>query len=208
MKGFLIVIMLFITCLPAGLNAQNQLLDSLSGVRDRNLKHLLDFRFRGGSGEFERQLLANVEYTDRARRECVVGVVILSFSVTCDNELSDFRMRNPLGYGMNEVLRSFFEGTENHWNTCNDERYTRFEIPVLFTLEGTVTDAKGFFTVEGKNPGYRCRPDSYYMDRYERFMERGRTRKAIEMIDILIKRDPMNSTYTDLKRNLLSPAED
>ncbi len=37
-----------------------------------------------------------------------------------------------------------------------------------------------------------------------RFRERGRTKKALEMIDVLIHRDPLNSKYTEVKRALLS----
>jgi hypothetical protein len=193
---------------PALMFSQSgQLTDSLRLIRNENIKYLLDLRFRGGAGEFERQLVAAVDYPDMARRECVVGVVILSFTVSCDNELGDFRMRNPLGFGFNEKLNAFFTSTEYNWNACSDDRYTRFEIPVAFTLSGTETNAKGFITVEGENPGYKCRSDQHYLDRYERYMEKGRKRKALEMIDILVRRDPLNNTYTKWKRELLSNNE-
>ncbi len=55
---------------------------------------MLDLRFRGGAGEFERQLNAAVDYPDSKRRECIVGVVILSFNVSCSNELAD-QIRSP-----------------------------------------------------------------------------------------------------------------
>jgi hypothetical protein len=178
--------------------------DSLQKIRDQHTRHMLDLRFRGGAGEFERQLLAAVDYTDRARRDCVLGVVILSFTVSCDNELGDFRMRNPLGYGINEQLSEFFNKTANNWNKCDDDRYTRFEIPVAFTLEGSQTGGRGFITVEGLNPGYRCRADQYFIDRLQRYRERGRVKKAIEMVDVLIRRDPLNTAYTEIKLELLS----
>lgn len=201
----IIALLLIIFVFQFPIMAQHmQLGDSLNEVRNQNIRHMLDLRFRGGTGEFERQLLAAVEYTAEARRNCVLGVVILSFSVGCDNELVNFRMRNPLGHGLNEQLRSFFESTDGNWNECDDDRYTRFEIPVAFMLDKTQTTARGFFTIDGGNPGYRCRSDEYYWDRMNRFRERGRTKKALEMIDVLIHRDPLNSKYTEVKRALLS----
>jgi hypothetical protein len=208
MKRILISLFLIVMIAPLAAFSQSlQLTDSLSVIRNQNIKYMLDLRFRGGAGEFERQLIAAVDYPDMARRECVVGVVILSFNVSCSNELGDFRMRNPLGHGFNEKLNAFFVSTEGHWNACSDDRYTRFEIPVAFTLSGTETNARGFITVEGENPGYKCRSDQHYLDRYERYMEKGRKRKALEMIDVLVRRDPLNNTYTKLKREILNDNE-
>lgn len=198
-----IMLLLFLQSVIS-IQAQSTFVDAVEKERHENLKKLLDLRFRGGSGEFERQLLASVEYTDYAKRQCLVGVVILSFSVSCDNTLSDFRMRNPLHHGLNEQLTAFFRSTEDHWNRCTDERYTRFEIPVAFTIEGVKTGGRGFFTIEEESVGYRCRDDAYYIERLERFRERGRTKRAIGMVDVLIRRNPYNTEYVEIKRALLS----
>ncbi len=204
-KPYSTLAMLFFFLLPfVTVQAQSDFVDAVEKERNENLKKLLDLRFRGGSGEFERQLLASVQYTDYARRQCLVGVVILSFSISCDNTMSDFRMRNPLHHGLNEQLTAFFRSTEGHWNRCTDERYTRFEIPVAFTIEGVKTNGRGFYTIEEESSGYRCRDDQYYIERLERFRERGRTKRAIGMVDVLIRRNPFNTEYVEIKRALLS----
>ncbi len=180
---------------------ENTLADNLALSRNRNIQQMLDLRFRGGSGEFEKLLINQVFYTEEARQNCVNGVVILSFTVDCDNTPGELKMRNALYYGFNEQLTAFYSSTVGKWNQCTDERYTRFEIPIQFILEGTETNGRGFVVVEGKNPGYKCKSDQYYLDNIEKLRKKGKTKRALEMIDILMKRDPYNQTYYDLKNS-------
>lgn len=184
-----------------GMSQDASLEDNLALSRNRNIRQLLDLRFRGGSGEFEKLLINQVLYTEEARKNCVNGVVILSFTVDCDNTQSELKMRNALYYGFNEQLSAFYTATEGKWNQCSDERYTRFEIPIQFIIEGTETNGRGFVVVEEKNPGYRCKSDQYYLDNIEKFRKKGKTKRALEMIDMLIKRDPYNQTYYELKNS-------
>lgn len=169
---------------------------------------MLDYRFKGGSGAFERLLLLHVGYTPEALANCVVGTVILSFTVDCDNKMGEMRMRNPLYFGLNEKLQAFYKATEGQWNSCNDSRYNRFEIPILFTIVNTETNATGFVVVEGESKGLRCKSDAYYFKLFEKYREKGKTKRAIETLDLLIHRDPYQMQYYDLKKALLElPAE-
>ncbi len=54
-------------------------------------RSLLNYRFKGGSGEFERVFFQEVNYTEEARKNCIVGVVIMTFTVSCNNEISDLK---------------------------------------------------------------------------------------------------------------------
>ncbi len=83
-----------------------------------------------------------------------------------------------------------------------------FEIPVLFTLEGTETNARGLITLVGQSPGFSCRSDNYFMERFEKFRNKGKKMKALDMLDQLIRRDPYNNTLYDLKRQLLEGETD
>ncbi len=172
--------------------------------RNKNIRHMLDYRFKGGSGAFERELLKHVSYTPEALNNCIIGTVILSFTVGCDNVISDLRMRNPLHYGLNEKLQEFFKATEGNWNSCKDDRYTRFEVPVLFTISKTETTAQGFIVIEGVSPGLRCKSDAHYMELFEKYSSKGKVKRALESLDVLIRRDPYNQNYYDLKKNLLT----
>jgi hypothetical protein len=176
----------------------------LSQSRNKNISHMLDYRYKGGSGAFEGELLKHVSYTQEALANCVVGTVILSFTVGCDNKISDLRMRNPLHYGLNEKIQEFFNATEGQWNSCNDERYTRFEVPILFTIKNTETNATGFVIVEGEGKGLRCKSDAYYLEQFKKWSKKGKIKRALSALDVLIQRDPYNQNNYDLKKSFLS----
>jgi hypothetical protein len=200
------VLLVILICFAFGIKAQDQdaLHQQLTNQRFETMRSLLDYRFKGGSGEFERMFLKTAEYTDEARKNCVVGTVIMTFTVSCDNVISELKFRNPMHYGLNETLQQFMEATEGMWNECQDEKYTRFEIPVLFTLKNTETNARGFITLVGDSPGFTCRSDSYYLERFEKYKAKGKKKKALEMLDQLMHRDPYNTRFHDLKRELLN----
>lgn len=199
----LIVLLLMSFTILIKAQEQHELHQQLTNERFETLRKILDYRFKGGSGEFERVMLSMVEYTPEARKNCVVGTMILMFTVSCDNTLGELSLRNPLHHGLNEQVQEFLKSTDGMWNTCQNEKYTRFEVPVLFTLEGTETSARGLITVVAEDPGFTCRSDAWHIDRYEKFKEKGRTKKALEMLDLLIRRDPYNNSYYELKRQLL-----
>lgn len=203
----LVVLSLVFFVMPAHAQQQDSLSTDINQSRNKQIKHILDYRFKGGAGAFESELLKHVSYTPEALNNCVIGTVILSFTVDCDNKIGDLRMRNPLHFGLNEKLQAFFKATEGQWNTCKDDRYTKFEIPVLFTIGKTETSAKGFVIIEGESPGLRCKSDAYYMEQFEKWRNKGKVKRAIESLDMLIRRDPYNQSYFDLKKELLTSSE-
>jgi len=204
-KPFILLCFLIPVLLPA---QDTTLFDNLALSRNRGVRQLLDLRFRGGSGEFEKILLSKVSFTPEARKNCLNSVVILSFTVDCNNNMSELKLRNAPYFGINEQLTAFYESIVGHWNSCNDERYTRFEIPVQFLIEGTETSGRGFIVVEEKNPGYKCKSDQYYLENIEKLRKKGKFKKALEMTDILIKRDPHNQEYFELKKSLFDNTDE
>jgi hypothetical protein len=208
MKPFMHSLLLFCFLFPVLLPAQDTtLFDNLALSRNKGVRQLLDLRFRGGSGEFEKILINKVAFTPEARKSCLNNVVILSFTVDCNNNLSELKLRNAPYLGINEQLTAFYESIVDQWNTCSDVRYTRFEIPVQFLIEGTETSGRGFIVIEEKNPGYKCKSDQYYLENIEKHRKKGKLKKALEMTDILIKRDPYNQDYFELKKSLFDSSE-
>lgn len=177
---------------------------NLTESRNKAIRQLINYRYKGGAGAFERTFYANVKYTPEAIRNCIIGTVILSFSVDCNNNIIDFIIRNPLHSGINEQLQAFIKATEGQWNTCKDDKYTQFEVPVLFTLGGTETAATGFIVLEGETPGYKCKSDAYYMEQFEKYSKKGKTRSALTALDMLIRRNPYDANLYELKKNLLT----
>lgn len=200
--------MLFVGLSGMAFAQEQDLQNQLKEERFATLKHILDYRFKGGSGEFERVFFSTVTYPENAKNNCIIGTTILSFTVSCDNELGNFSLRNPLHYGLNEELQKFLSATTGMWNTCHDDKYTKFEVPVFFNLKGTETGAKGFLTLEEENPGFSCKDDSYYMQQFERLRDKKKVNKALKMLDQLIRRDPYNTSFYDMKRELIESRKD
>ncbi len=133
-----------------------------------------------------------------------MGIAIVSFRVSCKGELHSLIIKTRLGYGIDNEITSFFAKTEGMWNTCNDEKYTRFEIPIQFRLSGTDTNNEdALLVLETENPGYLCNNDEYYIKKLNKYIEKGKKKKILQYLEILTRRDPYNSYYQDLRKKTL-----
>jgi hypothetical protein len=178
---------------------------SVNQARKDNLVDMLNYRFKGGYYNFEKLFNQKVSYPEVARNNCIIGITILSLTVDCDGTISEVKMKNPLGYGVDETISSFVTETNGHWNKCNDTRYTKIEIPIQFRTKGTITaEDVALFICIGDNPGFVCNDDEYYLKKAKRFIEKGKGKKALEMLDILTKRDPYNSLYYEMKTKAIN----
>ncbi len=176
-----------------------------SESRNAQLRNILDYRYRGGFYTFEKDFNIAVEYPEAARQNCIIGITIVSLVVNCDGSISRISLKNSLKYGIDEQISQFFNGTYGKWNKCDDDRYTKFEIPVQFTMKGTKTNTTDALLVkEGKNPGFVCNDDEYYFLKAEKALEKKKGKKALPIIEFLLKRDPYNSKLYDMKKEAIS----
>jgi hypothetical protein len=178
---------------------------TLSESRKKNLKMMLDYRYRGGFYSFERLFLKTVEYPEIATNNCVTGILIVAFEVDCEGEIQEIKIQNPLQFGIEKQITNFFDQTIGEWNTCDDNRYTRFSVPIQFRitdLETNTTDA--LLVIEDKIVGVPCEPDAYYLNKAKKQLEKGKGKKALENINVLIKRNPYNTEYADMKKEAIA----
>lgn len=199
-------ILLFLFIVLTGISNQlvSQETKSISQTRKDNLIKLLNYRFKGGYYTFEKVFQQNVEYPPMASANCITGIAIVSFRVSCEGEVYDLMIKTPLGYGIDNEISAFFTETAGHWNTCRDEKYTKFEVPIQFKLKGTETNTEDALLVhEADNPGYLCNDDEYYIKKMEKYLSKGKNKKALQYIEIMIRRDPYNTNYYDLKKKVL-----
>lgn len=185
--------------------------NTAAASRFANIKKLLDYRYKGGFYTFEKDFLEQVKYPDEARKNCVIGIVIASFNVDCEGNYNPLktRMKNPLHYGIEQEISKFLLSTQGHWNICHDKKYTRFEIPIQFTMEGTVTNEDdAAIVLEGKNPGYACTSDSVYLQRAKKYLEKNKLKKAAKNLGILIQRNPYNVEYYEMLKQTISAKKD
>ena len=183
--------------------AQGEKTISPAKLQCENAKMALDMRFKGGSGEFERMFCQCVEYSTEATYACAAGVVILSFRVDCEGLMSDYGFRNPLGYGVDKQIKEFYSTIKDHWNPCYDITITEFEIPILFKTKGINTNAIGLFTIESEEPGFRCKSDDELLSEFEKLRLK-KPKKALNILDQLITRDPYNTSYITTKKEIIS----
>ncbi len=172
--------------------------------RKKQLTNLLDYRFKGGTYTFEKVFNTTVTYPDIARKNCIQGIIIASFNVTCDGNLGFVTIKNPLHYGIDNEVKKFFVSTNGQWNKCHDKKYEHFEIPIRFKLTGTKTNSdEGLFVFEGKNPGYVCNGEDYYLAKAKKYLDKKKPKKAIANLDILIRLDPYEQKYFEMKEQAI-----
>ena len=177
---------------------------NIATSRTRQIHNLLDYRFKGGFYSFERIFLQNAKYTDDARINCVIGIMVVSFQVDCDGTLRNIRIKNPLHHGLDDQVTKFMQATNGHWNNCHDNRYIKFSIPIQFTMEGTKTDSiDAVISLVGKNPGYVCNSDDYYLQKAKEALAKKKGKRAQPFIEILIRRDPFNNDYFDMMKQAM-----
>ncbi len=200
------IILFFVAVAVAGLfnNTVAQEDVSIPQLRKNNLIELLNYRFKGGYHTFEKVFQQSVEYPPVAKSNCVMGIAVISFRVSCEGVVYDIKSKSPLGYGIEGEISRFFANTEGLWNTCRDEKYTKFEVPIQFKLSGTETNTTdALLMIETDNPGYLCNNDQYYIDKMEKYLAKGKDKKALQYVEIMIRRDPYNSYYQDLRKKLM-----
>lgn len=182
---------------------------TVSESRKTNLISVLNYRYKGGFYTLEKHFNNSVSFPEVAKYNCGVGICIASVYVDCEGVIQKVSIKNPLRLGIDDEVSNFFNSTAGNWNPCNDERYTKFDIPIQFTLTGTETnstDALLIHEAEGV-PGKPCEGDDYYLQRAEKLLKKKNGKKAMQHINVLIRRNPFNNHYHELKKEALGYME-
>lgn len=174
---------------------------NIADSRNETINMMLDYRFMGGHWNFEKLFFKNFKYPDFAIKNCVSGIAILEIDVNCKGELENVTVKNPLGFGIEQEIKRVLALPGAKWNTCKDDKYTHLSIPILFVVGETQTNrVDPYMTVEGDSPGFTCRGDDYYWERAKKYLEKKKGKRAIQYLDILIKRNPMTTEFIELKK--------
>lgn len=198
MKKLISILMAVVFCVGF-LEAQEE--DAIAKARKENVIKLLNYRYKGGYYTFEKKFNSTVIYPDIAKMNCVVGVALVSLQVDCEGKIMDLRIKTPLGHGIDQELSKFFNSTAGEWNTCKDEKYTKFDISIQFYLTGTETKTgDALLFKEEKNPGFLCNSDEYYIKRIDKYMEKKKWKRVLPYLDMMIRRDPYNTKYFEMKK--------
>jgi hypothetical protein len=185
---------------------KSQTTTTVSESRKENLKSILNYRYKGGFYTLEKDFAATVTFPESAKMNCRLGICVASVTVDCKGVIQEVTLKNPLRLGIDEEITNFFNGTSGKWNNCDDDKYTRFEIPIQFTIDGTITNSTDalLICVGEHEPGQLCNPDEYYLKKAQKYMEKKNGKKALPYINVLIQRDPYNNTYMEMKREAIN----
>lgn len=178
---------------------------SISESRKENVRKLMDYRFKGGYYTFEKLFYSSVKYPPYNDQVCLVAMALMDIEVNCEGEVVKVTIKNPIGLGVEEDISKFLESTTGKWNTCDDDKYTKVEIPVQYRMENVETnDDDAMIVIIGKNKGVVCYDDSYYLEKANKFMEKGNGKKALPFLNQLIQRNPYNTEYYEMKKEALA----
>lgn len=174
--------------------------------RKKNLKELLDYRYRGGFHSFERLFFKTVEYPEIAQKNCVMGITIVRFEVDCEGEIKNLIIKNPMYWGIDEQIQSFLSQTMGNWNTCSDDKYTHFEVPIQFLINDTETNSTmdGIIVHQAELVGYKCKGDSYYQEKLDKALLKNNKKKTLRYLNELIKRNPYDANLYDMRKEILN----
>lgn len=198
------IIILFISLFIASNLLISQTNDTPAESRKQNLKQLLDYRYKGGFYSFESLFWKTVEYPEIAKKNCVVGIAIVRFEVDCEGKLKNLRVTNPLRWGIENEIQKFMNATIGNWNKCDDDKYTKFEVPIQFMINETETNTSdAMIVLKTEMIGYQCKADSYFKEKLDKALKKGRKKKSLKYVKELIKRDPYNNEYYEIRNTLL-----
>lgn len=201
-----ICIFVFLIAQCSSLSAQSSEVNRILKENNRIIKTMLDYRYKGGSGAFERDFFYHVDYNKISRQSCTVGTTIMQFEVYCDGSLGEFNIINPLNDYISSQLQKFFLMTKGNWNECQNTDYEYFEIPIVFTIEGLETEAIGFITNIDDEIGYPCKCDDYFHKEFQKYKDK-KPKKALQAIEELIRRNPYNESYIEEREKLVEKSE-
>ncbi len=198
-----IIALLLLTLLSQVVNSQENI--TISEARKNSVIEILNYRFKGGYYSFEKAFAKNAIYPEAAKYNCIVGIAIVKVVVDCKGVISELKVQNPLGYGIEDAISMFFNSTEGQWNTCKDDKYTTMVIPIQFVLKGTETNTTDALLIcEESKEGVSCNDDEYYIKRIEKYKKKGNKKKLLHYLSIMMQRDPYNNEYSDLRSKILS----
>lgn len=188
----------------------SQTTTTVSESRKESLKSILNYRYKGGFYSLEKDFNTSVTYPETARINCRLGICVASLTVDCEGVVQEVTLKNPLKLGIDEQITNFFNSTTGKWNTCENDKYTNIDIPIQFIIDQTETNTTDalLICVGERLPGQPCNPDEYYVKKARKYLDKKNAKKALLNINVLIRRDPYNNEYFEMKKEALSYLEE
>ena len=181
------------------------------------VRHVGEFpasRYAGGSQAFYQCLGKSLKYPPRAKGAARIGTSIVELTVPSEGKFASLKVINPLGKGIDENILRTFQKTEDQWLARPGVSPIRMYFYITYIIN--------------KRPFYRVAPDSTLFQQevsvnaygsihlpmrsnarlvknLHKFQERKKFKRALKVVNELIRRDPLNSQWY-LQRSSINDA--
>jgi hypothetical protein len=173
---------------------------------DEKLNEKLNQRFQGKADGFFKYIGKNVNYSQKARENCIMGYSIVDFDVSADNEVSNISFKNKFGYGIEEDISEVLKNSTSKWIKSSDiTESTHFQFTVKFTpalpngkrCSQYKYNCGGVVVVVGISNNPNCPTDEDLLKRANKHLKNQKYEKLVEVYEELLRRQPLNKEFEE-----------
>jgi len=180
--------------------------NKITSLEESSFYYVLDNRYQGGSDAFIDVFSKNVKYPSDAMNNCRVGVSKIKFTISKDGKFESLGFSNPLEFGIEKELETFFKSIEGEWKAW--ARASEMEMTVGWTVVSNKdsyypdTDllVKRVPTYKWSSDDASCAPDAKNNKKIKKYLKKKKYVKALPYVEEMIRRYPDNADYIDNKK--------
>jgi len=175
-------------------------------VEESSFYYVLDNRYKGGSDAFIEVFSKNVEYPSDAMNNCRVGLSKVNFTISKDGKFESLNFSNPLEFGIEKALETFFKSIESEWKPW--ARSSEMDMTVGWAV---VSNRDSYYPdadmVIKRVPAYKlstddasCGIDAKNDKKIKKFLKKKKYAKALPYVEEMLRRYPDNKEYIENKK--------
>ncbi|MBI1228007.1 MAG: hypothetical protein GC192_22435 [Bacteroidetes bacterium] len=167
-----------------------------------NFDAVLEEHFEGGVKGLLQHFYSTVKYPSDARMHCRSGQLLVKATVSPQGAIQSVQFLNKLGNGIEEEMESVLKGTAGKWKSSSGIVELFFSIG--FELEG-IAKVNGDMKVVAYGSGAHgegCESTEDIELKMNKAIGKGKTEKAAEYCEELLRRDPFSPAYNKAYKTL------
>ncbi len=181
------------------------------------VRHVGEFpasRYAGGAQAFYQFLGKTLRYPPRAKGTARVGTSIVELTLSSEGKFTNLEVINPLGKGIDEDIMQTFQKTEDQWLALPGVSPIRMYFFITYMINKRsfyrMAPDSTLFQEEVSVNAYGSihlpqRSNARLIKNLDKFQEKKNFKKALKVVNELIRRDPLNSQWY-LQRSSINDA--
>lgn len=174
---------------------------------ESNLKPVLQSRFKGEETAFLQLFYSAVKYPAEARSSCRVGKLLVEVVISEKGEIQ-VRFKNHLGKGLEDAILSVLDKTSGHWLVSESPAVLRFTVAFNMDKVSGISGDLNVMAYGTAKGGSGCGENADYEELLEKAIKKGKTDKALEYAEELLRRDPFSAEYNRIYSELAPVKKD